>query len=116
MTLFFIGILAAAAMGFVAYPMVSSKRHLYYLEDMLGLGDEKKLVYLYSQRNTVYDNLRDLDNEFAMGKLSETDHKRLRDGLMAEAAEIVKKIDAAHVRREVEDMVERDVQSRRKVN
>jgi hypothetical protein len=116
MSLFVIGILSAAALGFVAFPLVSSKRHLYYLEDMLGLGDQKKLAYLYSQRSTVYENLRDLDNEFAMGKLSDTDHKRLREGLMAEAAEVVKQIDQAHLRREVEEMIERDVASRRKVN
>lgn len=116
MSLFLIGILSAAALGFVAYPLVSSKRHLYYLEDMLGLGDQKKLAYLYSKRNTVYENLRDLDNEFAMGKLTEDDHKRLRDSLMAEAADVVKQIDEAHMRREVEDMIERDAKSRRKVN
>lgn len=116
MSLFIIGILSAAALGFVAYPLVSSKRHLYYLEDMLGLGDQKKLAYLYSERSTVYENLRDLDNEFAMGKLTEQDHKRLRDGLMAEAAEVVRQIDEAHLRREVEDMIEHDARSRRKVS
>ena len=116
MSLFIIGILSAAALGFVAYPLVSSKRHLYYLEDMLGMGEQKKLAYLYTRRSTVYDNLRDLDNEFAMGKLSETDHKRLRDGLLAEAADVVKQIDEAHMRREIEEMIERDARSRRKVS
>lgn len=116
MSLLFIGLLSAAALGFVAYPLVSSRRHLYYLEDMLGLGDQKKLAYLYSRRSTVYENLRDLDNEHAMGKLTEADHKRLRDSLMAEAAEVVREIDEAHMRREVEDMIERDARTRRKVN
>jgi hypothetical protein len=116
MTLVIIGLLSAAAMGFVVYPLVSGRRHLYYLEDMLGVGDQKKLAYLYARRATVYDNLRDLDNEFAMGKLSETDHQRLRDSLMAEAAEVVAEIDAAHMRREIEDMIESDAKSRRKVN
>jgi len=116
MSLFIIGILSAAALGFVAYPLVTSKRHLYYLEDMLGLGDQKKLAYLYGRRSTVYENLRDLDNEFAMGKLAEDDHQRLRAGLMAEAAEVLKLIDEAHLRREIEDMIEADAKSRRKVN
>jgi cytochrome c-type biogenesis protein CcmE len=115
MELLLIGVFSAAALAFVAYPLVSSKRHLYYLDDMLGAGDQKKLAYLYSRRNVVYDNLRDLDNEFQMGKLSAADHQRLRDGLMAEAGEIVREIDAAHVRREVEDAIERDVHARRKV-
>jgi hypothetical protein len=115
MELLLIGILSAAALAFVAYPLVSPRRHLYYLDDMLGAGQEKKLAYLYSRRSIVYDNIRDLDNEFQMGKLSAADHKRLRDGLLAEAAEVVRAIDEAHLRREIEDMIERDARSRRRV-
>jgi len=115
MELLFVGILAAVAFALVIYPLVSPRRHLYYLDDMLGAGEQKKLNYLYARRNVVYDNLRDLDNELQMGKLSETDHGRLRDGLMAEAAEIVKEIDEAHIRREVEDAIEADVRSRRRL-
>jgi len=115
MELFLIGLLAAAAFAFVAFPMVSPRRHLYYLDDMLGTGEQKKLAYLYSRRSVVYDNLRDLDNEFEMGKLSQTDHQRLRDGLMVEAAEVVRAIDEAHIRREVEDAIEADARSRRRI-
>jgi hypothetical protein len=110
-----IGILSAAALAFVAYPLVSPKKHLYYLDDMLGAGDQKKLAYLYSRRSVVYDNIRDLDNEFQMGKLSSDDHQRLRDGLMVEAAEVMRAIDEAHLRREIEDMIEHDARSRRRV-
>ena len=115
MELLIIGILSASALAFVAYPLVSSKRHLYYLDDMLGGGEQKKLAYLYSRRSVVYDNIRDLDNEFQMGKLSAADHQRLRDSLMAEAAGVVQLIDEAHLRREIEDMIERDARARRKV-
>jgi hypothetical protein len=115
MELFAIGIFSAVALAFVAYPLVSPKRHLYYLDDMLGGGEQKKLAYLYSRRSVVYDNIRDLDNEFQMGKLSAADHQRLRDGLLAEAAEVVRAIDEAHLRREIDDTVERDARSRRKV-
>jgi hypothetical protein len=115
MELLAIGIISATALAFVAYPLFSPKRHLYYLEDMLGGGDQKKLAYLYSRRSVVYDNIRDLDNEFQMGKLSPADHQRLRDGLMAEAADVVRSIDEAHLRREIEDMIERDARARRKV-
>ena len=115
MALFLIGLACVAALAFVAYPLVNPRRYLYYLDDMLGLGEQKKLAYLYSRRNTVYDNLRDLDGEFQMGKLSQDDYDRLRGGLMAEAAEVVQQIDQAHVRREVEDMIEGDARARRKV-
>jgi hypothetical protein len=116
MGLLLVGILGAIAFAFVVYPLVSPRRHLYYLDDMLGANEQKKLNYFYARRNVVYDNLRDLDNEFQMGKLSESDHARLRDGLMAEAAEIVKEIDEAHIRREVEDAIEADVRSRRRLS
>jgi len=115
MELIAIGILSAAALAFVAYPLVSPKRHLYYLDDMLGGGEQKKLAYLYSRRSVVYDNIRDLDSEFQMGKLSAADHQRLRDGLMAEAADVVRAIDEAQLRREIDDMIERDTRARRKV-
>jgi hypothetical protein len=115
MALFVIGIIAAVAFALVVYPLVSPRRHLYYLDDMLALGEQKKLNYLYARRNVVYENLRDLDNEFQMGKLSEADHSRLRDGLMVEAAEIVQAIDAAHVRREVEDAIEAEARTHRRI-
>jgi hypothetical protein len=110
-----IGVLAAAAFAFVVYPIVSPRRHLYYLDDMLGVGEQKKLNYLYARRSVVYENLRDLDNEHQMGKLTEEDHQRLRDGLMAEAAGIVKEIDEAHIRREVEDAIEADARAQRRI-
>ena len=115
MGLLLIGLLTAAAFAFVVYPLVSPRRHLYYLDDMLGLGEQKKLNYLYSRRSVVYDNLRDLDNEFQMGKLSEADHTRLREGLLAEAAEIVREIDQAHIRREVEEAIEADARAQRRL-
>lgn len=115
MGLLLVGILTAAAFAFVVYPLVSPRRHLYYLDDMLGLSEQRKLNYLYARRSVVYDNLRDLDGEFQMGKLSKEDHARLRDGLMAEAAEVVREIDEAQIRREVEDAIEADARSRRRL-
>jgi len=115
MSFLLIGILAAAAFAFVVYPIVSPRRHLYYLDDMLGVGEQKKLNYLYARRSVVYENLRDLDNEHQMGKLTEEDHQKLRDGLMAEAAGIVKEIDEAHIRREVEDAIEADARAQRRI-
>ena len=115
MELLAVGILATLALVFVAFPLVTSRRHLYYLDDMLGLGEQKKLNYLYAQRDLSYENIKDLEQEFEMGKLSEADFTRLRDGLFAEAQVIVRQIDEAHVKREIEDLIERDVRAHRKV-
>ena len=83
--------------------------------DMDSLTERARLNYLYARRSVVYDNMRDLDGEFQMGKLSKEDHERLRDGLMAEAAEVVKEIDEAHIRREVEDAIEADASAQRRL-
>ncbi len=114
MDVLIIGIVAIVALVLVAYPLVSPRRQMYYLEDVLGLGQHKKLNYLYSQRELVYDNIRDLDQEYEMGKLSEADFARLRDGLLSEAQEIVRQIDQAHVRREIEDLIESDARKARR--
>ena len=108
-------ILVLLALAYVAYPLVSPKRHLYYLENVLGLGEHKTLSYLYSKRNQSYDNIKDLEMEFDMGKLGKGDYDRMREVLLAEAHEIVKEIDAARARQEVEDLIERDTKSHRKV-
>ena len=115
MELVVMGILSTAALIFVAYPLINPNRHLYFLEDMLGLGDQKKLNYLYSQRALVYENIKDLEMEHDMGKLSEADFKRLREGLMLEAQAIVKAIDDAKVKREIDDLIEKDVSTHRKI-
>ena len=107
--------LALAAIAYVGYPLVSSKRDLYYLENVLGLSEHKTLSYLYSKRNMVYDNIKDLEMEYDMGKLANADFSRLREGLLGEAEAIVREIDAAKARQEVEDLIERDARTHRKV-
>ncbi len=114
MELIVVGILSTLALAYVAYPLMSSNRDMYYLEDALASGDQKTLFHLRSKKNLVYDNIRDLDNEFDLGKLSVEDHQKLRNGLLAEAAELTSEIDAAEVRRDIEQLIEAEVKARRK--
>ncbi len=107
--------LTAAALVFAGWPLVSPRRHLYYLEDMLAGGTQQKLNYLYAQRDVVYDNIKDLEAEHAMGKLADEDFIRLRTQLFAEAQEIIRRIDEVQVRREIESLIEEDARRRRKV-
>ncbi len=109
------GVLATLALVFVAYPLVTPKRHIYYLENMLGAGQQKKLNFLYAQRALVYENIKDLEGEFDMGKLSQTDFDRLRGGLLSEAEGIVRQIDEARILREIEDTIESDARKHRRV-
>jgi len=115
MELIAVGIVAAVALVFVAHPLVNPRRYLYYLEDMLGLGDQKKLNYLLAQRNLVYENIKDLEAEHEIGKLAEDDYRRLRQQLFAEAQSIVHQVDEEKVKREIEDLIESDARSQRRI-
>jgi len=115
MELIAIGLAAVLALLFVAYPLVSSKRYIYYLDDMLGGKEQKTLNHLYAQRALAYDNLKDLQNEHEMGKLSDGDYQRLRGGLLREAEETIKEIDRAQVKREIDDMIEDQLSAHRKI-
>jgi hypothetical protein len=112
--LFFIGILATLALIFVVYPVINPRKYLYYLDDLLGSSEEKKISYLHQQKSLVYDNIKDLDFEHAMGKLAESDFERLRNGLMDEAEAVVAEIDEAQIKREIDELIEREVESKRK--
>lgn len=107
------GILSIAALIFVSYPLINSRKHRYFLDDLLG-GGQKKLNYLRSKKNLVYENIKDLELEYQMGKLSDADFQQLREGLLFEAEGIVKEIDQAEIRRDIADLIEDDVKSRRK--
>jgi hypothetical protein len=61
-----------------------------------------KLDQLMEQRDTIYDNLRDLRFEFRSGKYSEGDFEAMKTGLENDAALVVAEIDQvteAQVRR-----------------
>src|ERR1700737_1761331 len=52
-----------------------------------------KLDQLMEQRDTIYDNLRDLRFEFRSGKYSEGDYEAMKMGLETEAAMVLAEID-----------------------
>jgi hypothetical protein len=61
-----------------------------------------KLDQLMEQRDTIYDNLRDLRFEFRSGKYSEGDYEAMKTGLENDAALVLAEIDQvteAQVRR-----------------
>jgi hypothetical protein len=61
-----------------------------------------KLDQLMEQRDTIYDNLRDLRFEFRSGKYAEGDYEAMKTGLENDAAMVLAEIDRvteAQVRR-----------------
>lgn len=114
MAILIIGILATVALIFVAYPLVNPRKYQYYLDDLLGSSEEKKISYLQQKKSVVYDNIKDLEFEHEMGKLADTDYDRLRNGLMEEAENVVQEIDRARIKRELDELIEREVLQKRR--
>lgn len=113
--LLFVGIFATLALIFVVYPVINPNKYRYYLDDLLGTSEEKKISYLQQKKALAYDNIKDLDFEQEMGKLAQSDYERLRAGLMSEAETVVSELDRARVKHEIDELIERDIQDKRKI-
>jgi hypothetical protein len=67
--------------------------YVFYLPGKLRLGAEKtRLSFLQERKETVYENLRDLNFDFRAGKLPEADFKTMERSLEDEAAGILAEI------------------------
>ena len=115
MELLFVGIFATLALIFVVYPVINPSKYRYYLDDLLGTSEEKKISYLQQKKALVYDNIKDLEFEHEMGKLAQSDYDRLRAGLMGEAETVVGELDRARVKHEIDELIERDIQGKRRI-
>ncbi len=111
----FIGIFSAAALIVVTYPLLSSRRRYLSLEGIFDASSEKKLSDLQARRALVIDSIDELEFEYRMGKLSPEDFERLQRDYMAEAKKTASAADALKITRELEDLIEREVRSRRKL-
>ena len=99
----------------MVYPVINPSKYRYYLDDLLGSSEEKKISYLQQKKTLVYDNIKDLDFEHDMGKLAQSDYDRLRAGLMNEAETVVNELDRARVKREIDELIERDIRDKRRI-
>ncbi len=68
---------------------------------------------LLRRKANLYANMKDLEFEFQMGKLSPADHERLRDEDRAEAARLLHEIEALEDRDDVDAIIEREIAARR---
>lgn len=110
----FIAILTLVAAVLVIYPLVGRRRYLYELENVFAAGDVRQLSYLNAKKELVLDNLRELEFDHEMGKLSEEDYTRLRNDYLREAQDVVESIDQLKAREEIEQLIESDVRGRRR--
>ncbi len=55
-------------------------------------AEKTRLAFLKERKDTVYENLRDLNFEFKAGKLPEADYRNLRAALEEDAAAVLAEI------------------------
>lgn len=110
-----ITLLAVASVLLVAYPLLAGKRGQLDFESIFSFGDVKQQDYLNAKKALVLENIKELDFEYEMGKLSDEDYSKLRQDYLGEAQDVVKALDELQIRREIEDLIENDVRNRRRV-
>ena len=67
---------------------------IFHLPASVEHGEEKsRLTFLRERKESVYENLRDLNFEYKAGKLPEADYASLRASLEDEAAAILAEIE-----------------------
>ena len=74
---------------------------------------ETELDRLLNRKAIVYSNLKDLEFEYKMGRLSDEDFRRLETGYKGEAAVILQRLDHLGVEKNLDDDIERDVSARK---
>ena len=115
MEFIFIAIIGLACIAAIAQPLLSKRKYLYYLEEMFELGDERQSRYLQQKKETILNNLQELDFDHEMGKFSNEDYEHLRQGYLVEAQNVVLAEDKLKVAQEIEQLIEGDVQARRRI-
>jgi len=74
---------------------------------------ETELDRLLNRKAIVYSNLKDLEFEYKMGRLADSDFGRLEAGLKSEAAVILQKLDQLGVESNLDDVIEKDIANRK---
>jgi hypothetical protein len=69
--------------------------YIFSLPNQVDPGEEKtRLAFLRERKETVYENLRDLNFEYKAGKYPEADYQTMRAALEDEAASLLAEIEA----------------------
>lgn len=101
-----IALIVIAVVVIVAYPLFKP------LAVLRPESSHPVLEELVSQRDAMYAAIKDLENEYATGKLSETDYRSLRAKYEAKAVALLQDLDrvvATLPRAEADDVIEREV-------
>ena len=82
--------------GFIAGAMLAVALGIYtfWPENVFASQRQKtRLDYLLERKDQLYENLRDLQFEFRVGKLSEADYQKTKQDLQGELARVLAEVD-----------------------
>ena len=79
----------------------------------IDLLAETELDRLLDRKAVIYRNLKDLEFEHAMGRLSESDYRRLEADYKNDAVNILAKLDGLGASEGLDESIEKDIASRR---
>ena len=84
-------LISLAAAFYVFRPLLSTANSPFLVDvDSRSTG----LKRLLRRKETIYENIKDLDFEYKMGKLSDEDYQRLHQDYLREAYGVVSRIEA----------------------
>ena len=115
MTTILATLFVVAGMAFVLHPLLSRKKYRFEPEDTFDLGDVRQLNYLHAKKATILDNIKELEFDYEMGKLSDEDYNSLRTDYLKDAEEVVAAIERLKVREEIEELISSEVRTRRRI-
>jgi hypothetical protein len=79
-------------------------------EELLAETDLDRLLH---QKIIIYNNLKDLEFEYKVGRLVHEDFHQLESGYKAEAAMILQKLDLLGAGADIDEAIERDIAARK---
>jgi rRNA maturation endonuclease Nob1 len=79
----------------------------------IRLPAETELDRLLDRKTVIYRNLKDLELEHQMGRLSDADFRKLEATYKSEAAAILHNLDQLNASKSLDEMIEKDIASRK---
>jgi hypothetical protein len=102
-------ILVLFAAWFVLRPLFGEPKLMWNME----LATESEWDPLLNRKAAVYGNLKDLEFEYKMGRLSDPDFQQLRAAYKNEAADILKSLDQLKIYKNLDAEIEKDISLRK---
>ena len=109
LVLLWLVILGIMLLVYLGFPIFSKTRtqHSQMSEDII----KERRQTLFQERERSYAALAELDEDYEIGKLSETDYQELREGLLQETAHVIVQLEEESLS-DVEAEIERFKQQR----